>query len=96
MTVSNEPGIYVAGEFGVRLENVLVAQPAQNTPFGRFLHFETLTLCPFDTAPIVVEMLEPSERAWLNAYHATVREALLPLLTEEADKNWLVQATEML
>ena len=96
MTVSNEPGIYVAGKFGVRLENVLVAQPAQKTAFGDFLHFETLTLCPLDVTPIVVEMLEPSERIWLNAYHTKVRTELLPLLAEEKDKEWLINATKEL
>ena len=96
MTVSNEPGIYVADKFGVRLENVLVAQPAQQTPFGNFLKFETLTLCPLDLAPIVVEMLEPSERQWLNAYHEVVRAELLPLLSDEKDKEWLIKATTKL
>ena len=96
MTVSNEPGIYVAGKFGVRLENVLVAQPAQKTAFGEFLHFETLTLCPLDVTPIVVEMLEPSESNWLNAYHTKVRAELLPLLSDEKDKEWLINATKEL
>lgn len=96
MTVSNEPGIYEAGQFGVRLENILLTVPAQSTDFGRFLRFETLTLCPFDRSPIIVEMLEPSERAWLDAYHAMVREELLPFLEDEADKLWLEQATQPL
>ena len=96
MTVSNEPGIYVADKFGVRLENVLVAQPAQQTPFGNFLKFETLTLCPLDLGPIIVEMLEPSERQWLNAYHEVVRAELLPLLSDEKDKEWLIKATTKL
>lgn len=96
MTVSNEPGIYVANKFGVRLENVLVAEPAQKTTFGEFLKFETLTLCPFDVSPIIVEMLDTSEREWLNDYHAMVYAELLPLLSDEKDKEWLIKATTRL
>ena len=96
MTVSNEPGIYVANKFGVRLENVLVAEPAQKTTFGEFLKFETLTLCPFNVSPIIVEMLDPSEREWLNDYHAMVYAELLPLLSDEKDKEWLIKATTRL
>lgn len=93
MTITNEPGIYVTGEFGVRIENVLLCRRAQETPFGRFLDFETLTLCPIDTAPIDMTMLGDTEREWLNSYHRKVREQLLPLLSEAVDQQWLLSAT---
>lgn len=93
MTITNEPGIYVPGEFGVRIENVLLCRRAQETPFGRFLDFEVLTLCPIDTAPIDMAMLDETEREWLNGYHRQVREHLLPLLADVADQQWLISAT---
>ena len=93
MTITDEPGIYISGKFGVRLENVLLTREAMKTDFGRFLEFETLTLCPFDTTPIIVEMLDENERNWLNRYHESVREQLLPLLSNEKDRAWLERAT---
>lgn len=93
MTITDEPGIYVSGKFGVRLENVLLTREYAQTDFGRFLEFETLTLCPFDTTPIIVEMLDENERNWLNDYHQRVREQLLPLLSDEKDRTWLERAT---
>ena len=93
MTITDEPGIYISGKFGVRLENVLLAREYAKTDFGCFLEFETLTLCPFDTTPIVVEMLDENERNWLNDYHQRVREELLPLLSDEKDRAWLERAT---
>ncbi|MBR1838039.1 MAG: aminopeptidase P family protein [Bacteroidaceae bacterium] len=92
MTITDEPGIYLEGRFGVRLENVLLVR---QEPDG-FLAFEALTLCPFDTTPILVDMLTFEEKAYLNTYHAAVRRRLLPLLTEEADRQWLLRATESL
>lgn len=94
MTITNEPGIYVEGKFGVRIENVLLTISGETTSFGSFLAFETLTLCPIDTAPLALEMLDATEREWLNAYHATVRERLLPLLSDDADRQWLTEATQ--
>ena len=96
MVVTNEPGIYVAGRFGVRIENVLLTIPAEKTDFGDFLKFETLTLCPIDTAPIDRALLNKDEVAWLNNYHQTVRQKLLPLLSDNADREWLIKATEEL
>ena len=93
MTITDEPGIYVSGKFGVRLENVLLTREYAKTDFGCFLEFETLTLCPFDTTPIIVEMLDENERNWLNDYHQRVREQLLPLLADEKDRTWLERAT---
>lgn len=92
MTVTNEPGIYLEGKFGVRIENTLLIVPAETTPFGDFLKFETLTLAPIDTAPIVLEMLSTVEREWLNNYHRRVYESLSPYL-EGNEKEWLRKAT---
>lgn len=95
MTVTDEPGIYLAGRFGVRIENTLLVVPYLSTECGDFLGFETLTLCPIDTAPIIVSMLTPDERAWLNSYHKTVLEKLSPYLNDE-EKEWLREATKEL
>lgn len=96
MTVTDEPGIYLEGRFGVRTENTMIITPYMETEFGRFLQLEPLTLCPIDTAPIVRSMMREEEVAWLNDYHKRVREELLPLLTEEADKEWLIENTKEL
>ena len=95
MTVTDEPGIYLEGQFGVRIENVLLTQPARQTDFGRFLRFETLTLCPIDTAPLDVALLTPDERQWLNDYHQMVYDRLSPHL-DGPDRDWLRTATQPL
>ena len=92
MTVTNEPGLYLEGKFGVRIENILLVVPAETTAFGDFLKFETLTLAPIDTTPIVLDMLSVEEREWLNGYHRRVYESLSPHLTE-GEKEWLRIAT---
>lgn len=92
MTVTNEPGIYLEGKFGVRIENTLLIVPAETTPFGDFLKFETLTLAPIDTTPIVFEMLSEEEHEWLNNYHHRVYESLKPYLTA-VEQEWLRKAT---
>lgn len=91
--ITDEPGIYVQGKFGVRIENCLLCVPAQETEFGSFLKFEPLTICPYDRKLIVSEMLTGDELQWLNDYHDFVREVLLPLLSDEAEKAWLTNAT---
>ena len=91
MTVTDEPGIYLAGRFGVRIENTLLTVPYKETEFGQFLQFETLTLCPIDTTPIVRDMLTDEETEWLNAYHRTVFERISPHLNDE-EKAWLATA----
>lgn len=93
MTITDEPGIYLAGKFGVRTENTLLIVPFKETEFGKFLQFESLTLCPIDTTPIVVEMLLPEERQWLNDYHQMVFNRLSPHLTPE-EQDWLRNATK--
>ena len=91
MTVTDEPGIYLAGKFGVRIENTLLITPYKETDFGQFLQFESLTLCPIDKAPILVDMLTPEEVDWLNHYHREVYENLSSYLDED-EKCWLKDA----
>jgi len=97
MTITNEPGIYLAGRFGVRIENTMIVVPADTSKFfsvddeaerGSYLQLEPLTLCPIDTTPIVPGMLTDDERKWLNDYHALVYERLAPLLSNE-ERAWL-------
>jgi len=95
MTVTDEPGLYLEGKFGVRIENTLLIVPAETTPFGKFLKFETLTLAPIDTTPIIQDMLTPEELTWLNNYHHRVYETLSPYL-EKNEKKWLEEATRSL
>ena len=91
MTVTDEPGIYLAGKFGVRIENTLLVTPYKETEFGQFLQFDSLTLCPIDTSPIIVDMLLPEEISWLNTYHQRVFDTLSPHLTQE-ESAWLRSA----
>ncbi|EJX01138.1 peptidase, M24 family protein [gut metagenome] len=93
MTVTNEPGIYVPGKFGVRIENVLLVRKAMRNDFGSFLQFEQLTLCPYDLRAVDFSLLNADEIQWINDYHAEVRKRLLPLLSDAADQTWLIQAT---
>lgn len=88
MTLTDEPGLYLAGKFGVRIENTVLISDYMSTEFGKFLQIEPLTLCPIDTTPIDVDMLLPEEIDWLNAYHHSVYEKLSPFLDEE-EKIWL-------
>ena len=96
MTVTDEPGIYLEGKYGVRIENTLLVVPYRQTDFGNFLGFEPLTLCPIDTEPIELEMLTPVEVKWLNDYHTEVCRKLMPLLYNEEDRQWLASATQPL
>ena len=93
MTVTDEPGIYMEGKFGVRIENTLLVTPYKETEFGTFLQFESLTLAPIDTTPILMDMLLEEEKAWLNAYHAEVYRQLSPYLSDE-ENEWLAKATQ--
>ena len=95
MLTSNEPGLYREGQWGIRLENLVVNQPMADaqSDYGNFLYFETLTLCPFDYRCIDMALLNESERRWLNDYHALVWEKLSPHLTGSA-KDWLQRMTQ--
>lgn len=93
MTLTDEPGLYLAGKFGVRIENTVLLSEYMETEFGKFLQIEPLTLCPIDTAPIDRAMLLPEELAWLNDYHAKVYAELAPYL-DEVEKKWLENATK--
>lgn len=95
MVTSIEPGLYREGKWGIRLENLVVNQVFQDTEFGRFLCFETLTLCPIDTRCIDRSLLTEEEIAWLNRYHDRVRESLLPLVSEHV-RGWLTERTKPL
>lgn len=92
MTVTDEPGVYLAGRFGVRIENTLLIRDSGETETGHFLEMEPLTLCPIDTAPIDFSLMLPEEVEWLNAYHQTVYGRLAPHLDED-EREWLRQAT---
>ena len=88
MISSIEPGLYKPGRHGIRHENLAVVVDAEQSEFGEFLAFETLTMCPFDRRALEPSLLSAEERAWLDDYHANVRAALSPLL-EDADLEWL-------
>ncbi len=94
MVVSNEPGYYKAGAYGIRIENLVAVVAAAEIEGAEreMLAFETLTRAPLDRSLVVTELLDPEERAWLDAYHATVREALSPDLDTET-ATWLAAAT---
>ena len=95
MITSIEPGVYRAGQWGVRIENLVLnvsATPAEGSTFAEFLEFETLTMCPIDTRCIDMALMRDDERAWLNAYHATVRTRLAPLVSGAA-LVWLNERT---
>lgn len=91
MMLSNEPGYYKAGEYGIRIENLVLVEPRAIAGADRdMLGFETLTLCPIERTLIVPELLTATERDWLNAYHARVAQVLAPEL-EGADRDWLLE-----
>ena len=92
MTVTDEPGLYLSGKFGVRIENTLLIKDYQTTEFGKFLQMESLTLCPIDLTPVDFSMLQPEEIEWLDIYHRDVFEKLSPYLEGE-DLEWLREAT---
>ena len=95
MILSNEPGYYRPGAFGIRIENLVHVLPATAVAGGDIdmLGFETLTFCPIDRRLVVASLLTDEERVWLNAYHAETREKIAPLLSDDATKAWLEKAT---
>lgn len=96
MILSNEPGYYRPGDFGIRIENLIYVREAEAIEGGDqpMLSFETLTWCPIDRRLIVLSLLTEDERDWLNGYHATTREKLMPLISDAGVREWLVAATE--
>lgn len=95
MILSNEPGYYRSGAYGIRIENLVVVAPRPCPPEGErsLLGFDVLTLCPIDRRLVVPDLLTAAERDWLNAYHARVRETIGPRLDDPADRSWLEAAT---
>ncbi|MFB9951812.1 aminopeptidase P family protein [Rhizobium puerariae] len=98
MILSNEPGYYRPGSFGIRIENLIYVEAAEEIEGGDqpMLSFKTLTWCPIDRRLVLPALLTAEELAWLNGYHAEVRDRLTPLLDDQATKDWLAQATEPL
>lgn len=98
MLLSNEPGYYKAGAWGIRIENLVIVTEAQAIEGGErpMLGFETVTLCPIDRRLVLPELMSAGERAWLDAYHGQVRKTLLPLISDADDRAWLIAATESL
>jgi Xaa-Pro aminopeptidase len=96
MICSNEPGYYKEGEYGIRIENLVVVSDAKPIPGGdpdrKFMHFETITFAPIDLNLVEPSLLTKDEREWLNAYHAKTREKLSPLVDDET-RTWLDHAT---
>ncbi|MCF2593802.1 aminopeptidase P family protein [Bacteroides caecigallinarum] len=92
MTITNEPGIYRSGEYGIRTENTMLIVPSQETEFGKFYKFEQLTLCPIDKEPIITEMLSDEEISWLNGYHQKVYDTLASGLNQQ-ERLWLKDMT---
>jgi Xaa-Pro aminopeptidase len=95
MLTSNEPAIYREGEYGIRLENLILCYADEETEFGQFLKFETLSLCYIDISMVDISLLEKKEIDWLNSYHAEVCEKLSPFLTPE-ERKWLRYKTDLL
>lgn len=92
MNVTNEPGVYIAGSHGIRLENELIVQKAEKTEFGQFMRFETMTYAPLDLDGVIKELLSKEEIEYLNNYHQMVYEKVSPYLTLE-EKEWLKEYT---
>jgi Xaa-Pro aminopeptidase len=93
MVNSNEPGMYLEGKFGIRIENLIVAREKESNEYGTFLTFDTITLCPIDLSLIDQKRLNDDEKTWLNEYHEKVRNELQPLLADE-ENEWLMKKTE--
>lgn len=93
MVTTDEPGVYIEGSHGIRTENELVCRKLEENEYGQFLGFETLTCVPIDLDAVVPEQMSPRQRGWLNEYHVFVRETLLPLMSDEGEREWLRHAT---
>ena len=95
MLISDEPAIYREGEYGIRIENLILCYEDEETEFGKFLKFDTVSLCYIDKSLIDISLLDQKEIGWLNSYHAEVYEKLSPFLGED-EKKWLKVKTEAL
>jgi Xaa-Pro aminopeptidase len=95
MTITNEPGLYKDGEFGIRTENLMIVRDAFQNEYGRFLNFETVTVFPIDVAPVLPELMTAEELDWLNSYNRHVFETLSPLLSGR-ELEWLTRHTQPL
>ncbi len=93
MITTDEPGVYLEGQYGIRIENELLCVEDEKNEYGQFLRFETITYCPIDLDGIEPALLSEQEKTWLNAYHKTVYEMIAPHLTEE-ERAWLVEYTK--
>ena len=93
MILSNEPGCYQSNEYGIRIENLILIAPVEETEWGQFLGFQNLTMCPIDTRAVDVSLLTENEKSWLNSYHREVYTKLSPMLDDHV-RAWLKKATE--
>lgn len=93
MTITNEPGIYEEGRYGIRTENIMLVVPAENNEYGQFFNFEPITYFPIDTAGIITELMTDEEIEWLNNYHKLVYEQLSPSLSGK-ELEWLKKHTK--
>lgn len=92
MIISDEPGLYLEGRFGIRLENLVLCRRGEKNEYGQFLYLEPLTMVPFDREAILPELMSKKELEWLNTYHQRVYETLSPYLDEE-EQGWLREMT---
>ncbi len=92
MLTSNEPGVYLADRYGIRCENLVLTIPYEETEFGKFYAFETITLCPFDRSLFDTSIMSAEEIRWVDDYHRTVYDRLAPLM-EADERQWLAAAT---
>ena len=93
MVTTDEPGIYIEGSHGIRIENELVCKKLEMNEYGQFMGFEAITCAPIDLDAVIPEQMTARQRGWLNAYHAFVLEKLEPLMANEDERAWLRHAT---
>ena len=93
MVTTDEPGIYIEGSHGIRIENELVCKKLEINEYGQFMGFEAITCAPIDLDAVIPEQMNCRQREWLNAYHAFVLEKLEPLMASEDERAWLRHAT---
>lgn len=93
MVTTDEPGIYLEGEYGIRTENELLCRVRETNEYGTFLEFETITMAPVDLDGVDPAAMSADERAWLNAYHAEVRQRIMPYMQTDKEREWLTSAT---